>query len=186
MPAAMEMLAKYLMLQIRRRNGPLLKRRFFPRLSLARATLLRMKRIGFAADHAGFSLKATLVLESKRLDCTSVDFGTDGARSVDYPDFAQQLCRALARNEIDLGVLVCGTGIGMSIAANRFSHVRAALCRTEFEARATRSHNDANVLCLGERVTGIGVAQAIFEVFLETPFEGGRHLQRLDKLNAAQ
>jgi ribose 5-phosphate isomerase B len=112
------------------------------------------------------------------------DLGPHAADSVDYPDFAARVAQAVAGGQARFGVLVCGTGIGMSMAANKVPGVRAALCHTEFEARATRSHNDANVLCLGERVTGGGLGASIVEVFLTTPFEGGRHARRVEKLNA--
>ncbi len=142
-----------------------------------------MTRLGFAADHAGVVLKRQLLEFATAAGHSAIDFGPQSTDSVDYPDFAQRLCNALAEKQVDNGVLICGTGIGMSIAANRYPFVRAALCRSEFEARATRAHNDANVLCLGERVTGIGLAEAIFRTFLETPFEGGRHQKRIDKLS---
>ena len=100
--------------------------------------------------------------------------------SVDYPDYAGKVARALRAKEADLGVLVCGTGIGMSITANKFRGVRAALCHTEFEARMSRMHNDANVLCLGERVIGLDLAKSIVDVYLNTDYEAGRHQRRLD------
>jgi ribose 5-phosphate isomerase B len=105
---------------------------------------------------------------------------------VDYPDFAARVAAAVTSGEAALGVLVCGTGIGMSIGANKFAGVRAALCHSEFEARMTRAHNDANVLCLGQRVTGAGVALECLRVFLTTPFEGGRHAARVAKLAALE
>ncbi|EAU64857.1 ribose 5-phosphate isomerase B [Stigmatella aurantiaca DW4/3-1] len=105
---------------------------------------------------------------------------------MDYPDFALKVARAVASGEYALGVLVCGTGIGMSIAANKQRGVRAALCSTEFEARMARAHNDANVLCLGQRVVGAGVARSILDAFLATPFEGGRHEKRVQKIRDAE
>ncbi len=141
-----------------------------------------MIRLGFAADHAGFVLKNQLLAYAQSINHPTVNFGVDETTSVDYPDYAQKLCQALVAGDIDRGILVCGTGIGMSIAANRYGSIRAALCRTEFEAHAARAHNDANVLCLGERVTGSGLALAILKTFLSTSFEGGRHQTRVDKL----
>jgi ribose 5-phosphate isomerase B len=114
------------------------------------------------------------------------DLGTRSAESVDYPDFAAKVARAVGEGEVERGVLVCGTGIGMSIVANKFRGVRAALCTSELEARMARAHNDANVLCLGQRVIGPGQARAILDVFLATPFEGGRHAQRVKKIQDAE
>jgi ribose 5-phosphate isomerase B len=143
-------------------------------------------KVVIASDHAGLSLKAELleVLRSKSVE--TVDLGTHTGDSVDYPDFGSKVAGAISRSEAPLGILVCGTGIGMCIVANKFRGVRAALCTTEFEARMARSHNDANVLCLGQRVVGPGVARAILTAFLETPFEGGRHLARVKKIQEAE
>jgi ribose 5-phosphate isomerase B len=110
------------------------------------------------------------------------DLGSHGDESVDYADFAHRLARAMATGEADFGVLICGTGIGMSMAANRHPHVRAALCHDAFTAEMARRHNNANVLCLGARVTGTAVAEQIVEIFLATPFEGGRHTRRVEKI----
>lgn len=136
-----------------------------------------------AADHAGVTLKAELVAELRKLGHDVTDLGPDSTASVDYPDYATRVTELVAKASPPLGILVCGTGIGMSIAANKVKGIRAAVCRTEFEARATRQHNDANVLCLGQRVTGGGVALEIAKVFLATTFEGGRHQARVDKVN---
>ncbi|HEY8209090.1 MAG TPA: ribose 5-phosphate isomerase B, partial [Myxococcaceae bacterium] len=114
------------------------------------------------------------------------DFGTHSGDSVDYPDFASQVARAVQKGECSLGVLICGTGVGMSIVANKYRGVRAALCHTEFEARAARGHNDANVLCLGQRVLGPGVAASVMEAFLDGKFEGGRHERRVQKIRDAE
>ncbi len=141
-------------------------------------------KIAFGADHAGVSLKDDLVALVRAAQHEAVDLGPAGTASVDYPDYAAKVTAAVLAGEANLGVLVCGTGIGMSIAANKAKGIRAALCRSEFEARMARAHNDANVLCLGQRVTGAGLAQEILKVFLTTPFEGGRHAQRVDKLAA--
>ncbi len=111
-----------------------------------------------------------------------LDLGTEAVEAVDYPDFADRLAAALAKGEAEEGVLVCGTGIGISIAANRHRHVRAALCHDASTARLARAHNDANVLVLGARTTGVEVARDCLKTFLETPFEGGRHARRVAKL----
>lgn len=141
-------------------------------------------KIVIASDHAGLSLKSELVSLLKEKNVAHDDLGPATADSVDYPDFAAKVATAVAAQAGTLGVLICGTGIGMSIAANKVKGIRAALCHTEFEARMARQHNDANVLCLGQRVTGAGVARAIAQVFIETAFEGGRHALRLEKLES--
>jgi ribose 5-phosphate isomerase B len=112
------------------------------------------------------------------------DVGTFGDGSVDYPDFAIKVAEKVAAGEYERGILICGTGIGMSMAANKFKNVRAALCTDLFSGIMSRQHNDANVLVLGARVTGAGLALEIVKAFLETPFEGGRHQQRIDKFNS--
>lgn len=132
------------------------------------------------SDHAGFSLKQIIVERLAAEGRTVIDLGPSATESCDYPHFAKLVCdRVLADNDA-LGILICGTGIGMSMAANRISGIRAALCTCEFHARATRQHNNANVLCLGERVTGPGVALDLTRLFLDTEFEGGRHQRRID------
>lgn len=139
-------------------------------------------RIAAASDHAGLTLKRELV-EALRVKGHEVeDLGPQAEASVDYPDFAAKVAKQVAGGQAELGLLVCGTGIGMSISANKVRGVRAALCRTEYEARMARAHNDANVLCLGQRVTGAGVAGGILDAFVGTPFEGGRHQGRVDKI----
>jgi ribose 5-phosphate isomerase B len=136
----------------------------------------------FGADHAGLELKDALAQRARSRGLEVVDLGTHDAASTDYPDFAHEVSRRVARGE-GRGVLICGTGIGMSMAANRHPGVRAALCAEPFGARMTRRHNDANVLCLGARLTGPGLAEEIFDVFLDTPFEGGRHARRVSKID---
>lgn len=140
------------------------------------------KSIAIAADHAGLTLKTELVRELERRRYRVIDLGTDRETSVDYPDFAEALARRIEAGEVERGVLICGSGIGMSIAANRHRVVRAALCRDVESARLARQHNDANVLVLGGRVTPLDDAKACLETFLETPFEGGRHARRVAKL----
>ncbi|MCS6997243.1 MAG: ribose 5-phosphate isomerase B [Casimicrobiaceae bacterium] len=139
--------------------------------------------LGIASDHAGFELKRALVAELERRGLSVRDFGTHDTQSCDYPDFAHALARAIEAGEIERGILVCGTGVGMSIAANRHRGVRAVVCSEPFSARMARQHNDANVLCLGARVVGIGTALDVLEAFLGASFEGGRHAARVAKLN---
>ncbi len=139
-------------------------------------------RLAAASDHAGFPLKNHLVAWLRARGHEVLDLGTHSAESADYPDFAHELARRIAAGEFERGLLVCGTGIGISIAANRHPGVRAARCLSEYDARMARAHNDANVLALGGRVTGAGLAEAILEAFLATPFEGGRHARRVQKI----
>ncbi|MDQ3263173.1 MAG: ribose 5-phosphate isomerase B [Myxococcota bacterium] len=143
-------------------------------------------KLVIASDHAGLSLKQELLksLADRKVEVT--DLGAFTGESVDYPDFASQVGRAVGKGEYTFGVLICGTGIGMSIVANKHRGVRAALCHVEFEARMARMHNDANVLCLGERVTGAGLAKEILGAFLDTAFEGGRHQRRVQKIADAE
>jgi ribose 5-phosphate isomerase B len=143
-------------------------------------------KVIIASDHAGLELRRELVSALQELRVEVNDVGPTTNASVDYPDFAKAVCKAVAAGEYPYGVLVCGTGIGMSITANKYRGIRAALCTSEFEARMTRAHNDANVLCLGQRVVGAGLARSIVEAFVATPFEGGRHQKRLDKIREAE
>lgn len=141
-------------------------------------------RIAFGADHAGFGLKDLLAGHAAGLGHEVIDLGTDSAASVDYPDFGFAVGEAVAAGRADRGVVVCGTGIGISIAANRVRGVRAGVATDLFTARLMREHNDANVLGLGARVTAAPLAVAILEAFLDTPFAGGRHQKRVEKLDA--
>ncbi|MEQ9332700.1 ribose 5-phosphate isomerase B [Thalassobaculum sp.] len=140
--------------------------------------------IALASDHAGIALKTALADELKRLGHAVLDLGTDTSASVDYPDYGFRMAAALADGRATRGVLVCGTGIGISIAANRYAWVRAALCHDVTSARLCREHNDANVIAFGERLIGIEVAREALHVFLTTPFAGDRHARRVDKLGA--
>lgn len=130
------------------------------------------------SDHAGLSLKSGLVLHLSALGYTVLDMGTNSTESCDYPLIAQKVCTEVLERK-GLGILICGTGIGMSMAANKINGIRAALCTSEFQARATREHNNANVICLGERVTGPGLALSMVDLFLNTDFMGDRHLRRI-------
>jgi ribose 5-phosphate isomerase B len=138
--------------------------------------------IAIASDHAGFELKAQLKQELVTMGFHPLDLGTESAGSVDYPDFADRLAAAIKEGKVNRGVLVCGTGIGISMAANRHRHIRAAVVHDMTSARLTRLHNNANVLCLGARLTGADVAKDCLKVFLTTDFEGGRHENRVAKL----
>ncbi len=140
------------------------------------------RTVAVAVDHGGRVLKEAVMDEAARAGCGVLDLGTSGSGAVDYPDFASRLAEAVSSGEADLGVLVCGTGIGMSIAANRHPGIRAALCYDDETARLARRHNDANVLCLGGRKTPETAARAIVRLFLGTGFEGGRHGRRIAKL----
>jgi ribose 5-phosphate isomerase B len=143
-------------------------------------------KIILASDHAGLELRQALVAVLKEKGADFQDVGPTTSESVDYPDFARQVSRAVAAGEYTHGVLVCGTGIGMSIVANKHRGIRAALCTTEFEARMAREHNDANVLCLGQRVIGAGLARGILEAFLSTAFAGGKHARRVQMIRDAE
>jgi ribose 5-phosphate isomerase B len=138
--------------------------------------------IALASDHAGFELKEILKADLQAMGRDVLDLGTDGPASVDYPDFGRALADAIAAGRAGTGVAVCGTGIGISIAANRNPAVRAALCHDSLTARLGRQHNDANVLALGSRVIGVETAKDCLKAFLETEFEGGRHAARVKKL----
>ena len=140
------------------------------------------EKIAIASDHGGFDLKTQLKQELERLGFEALDLGTDGPASVDYPDFAVKMAQALKAGPATRGILICGSGIGISIAANRHPHIRAALCHDHLTAYLARWHNNANVLCLGGRTTGVDVARDCLQVFLGTEFEGGRHQNRVAKL----
>lgn len=139
-------------------------------------------RVAIGADHGGFLLKEEIKSLLTEMNIVFQDFGTHSAASVDYPDIARALSLAVANGEYDRGILLCGTGIGMSIAANKVKGIRAALVHDVFSAVATREHNDSNILCLGERVIGFGVARLITQTWLTTDFLGGRHARRVEKV----
>ncbi|HPR62757.1 MAG TPA: ribose 5-phosphate isomerase B [Thermoanaerobaculia bacterium] len=140
--------------------------------------------IALAADHAGASLKDYLADLLRNKGYSVKDLGTDGAESVDYPDYASALAEGISRGRWNRGILVCGTGIGMSIRANRYPGVRAANCNDLYMVRLARQHNDANVLTLGARIVAAALAEEITELFLSTEFSGGRHARRVEKLDA--
>ncbi|HIV49096.1 ribose 5-phosphate isomerase B [uncultured Helicobacter sp.] len=139
-------------------------------------------QVFIASDHAGFGLKEFVKEILSKLGLEVCDLGAYSQDRVDYPDFAQKLCESVLATPESRGVLICGSGIGMSIAANRFSGIRAALCTDSYLAKMARLHNDANVLCMGERVIGQGEAEEIVMQFFGVEFEGGRHLDRVRKL----
>lgn len=141
--------------------------------------------IAIGSDHAGFALKESLVETLTQLGYEPIDLGTNGLESVDYPDFAHAVAGALGAGKADKGVLICGSGIGISMAANRHPDVRAALVHDALGARMCRQHNDANVIVFGGRMIGIEVARDCLEIFLKTEFEGGRHQRRIDKITPA-
>jgi len=148
-----------------------------------RETMSEQKQIvAIASDHAGYEMKTALREEISSLGYGVLDLGTDGPDSVDYPDFAHALAEAIIKGLAERGVLVCGSGIGVSITANRHPGIRASLCHNVETARLSRQHNDANVLALGGRIVGIEVARNCLKTFLETEFEGGRHARRVAKM----
>ena len=141
--------------------------------------------VAIASDHAGFALKTVLKGDLEAMGYAVVELGPEDESSVDYPDFGQKLARNVAEGQTKAGVLVCGTGIGISIAANREPRVRAALVHNEMTAEMARAHNDANVMAVGARVTDEQTARACLKTFFSTPFEGGRHARRVEKLGVA-
>ncbi len=140
--------------------------------------------VAIGSDHGGFELKEQIKAYLIEREIRFVDVGTYSTTSVDYPDYAHKLCEKIQSGECERGILCCGTGIGMSIAANKHKGIRAACCSDTYSARLTRMHNDANVLCMGGRVVGTGPALDMVELFLTTGYEGGRHARRVDMLNA--
>lgn len=138
--------------------------------------------IAVGSDHAGFELKCEILRHLANAGVAYKDYGTYSTESVDYPTYALKVCNAVINGEAETGILVCGTGIGVSIAANKVKGIRAALCSNEFSTEFTRRHNDANVMCLGGRVTSTEDALKYVDIFLNTPFEGGKHKRRIDMI----
>ena len=143
-------------------------------------------RIAIGCDHRGLNLKSAITELLSELGHECEDFGCYDTTSVDYPDIARQAAQALAQGHVEHAILICGTGIGMSIAANKVPGVRAARCQDTFSAQRSRAHNDANVLCLGEEIVGEGLAKDIVTAYLSTDFEGDRHARRLEKIQALE
>jgi len=139
-------------------------------------------KIAVGCDHGGLEHKNAIVEHLKEKGHEVTDFGIYEQVSVDYPDIAKKVTGAIVNGDDELGILVCGTGIGMSIAANKVKGIRAAACSEHFSAKYTRMHNNSNVLCLGGRVIGVGTALELTDLFIDTPFEGGRHQRRIDKI----
>ena len=142
-------------------------------------------KVYIGCDHAGYDMKKEIISMLKEKGYTVEDMGCDGER-IDYPVIAKKVCSAVVAEQGAKGILVCGTGIGMSIAANKIRGIRAALCADHFSTKYTRLHNDTNVICLGARTLGAGLAMELAELFLETPFEGGRHAVRVDMIRALE
>lgn len=142
--------------------------------------------IALGSDHGGYELKEEIKKYLTEKGVEVKDFGSYSPESVDYPDIAYKTATAVANGECEKGILCCGTGIGISIAANKVKGIRAACCSDCFSAKLTRQHNDANMLCMGGRVVGVGLALMMVDLFLETPFEGGRHQRRIDKITAIE
>jgi ribose 5-phosphate isomerase B len=138
--------------------------------------------IAIGSDHAGLELKTAIISVLKELGHEYIDYGTDTPQSVDYPDFGEMVSDAVSKGKVDRGILICGTGIGMSIVANKFPNIRAALCNDLFSAKMSRLHNDANILVLGGRIIGKDLASEIVRTWMVTPFDGGRHLNRITKI----
>ena len=138
--------------------------------------------IAIGSDHGGYLLKEEIKKHLKEKGYEFKDFGTDSTASCDYPVYAEKVCRAVQSGECEKGILICGTGIGMSMCANKCKGIRAAVCGDHFSAEFTRKHNNANVLCLGARVIGAGVAMQLVDTFLTTEYEGGRHEKRVEMM----
>ena len=141
-----------------------------------------MRRCYLATDHAGFALKAFVKDILSELDIETIDLGPINSDRVDYPDYAKKCALKVTKDKESFGILICGTGIGISIAANKIAGIRAALCHDHYTAQMARAHNDANILCFGERVVGKGVVEEMIKTFVTTPFEGGRHAKRVEKI----
>lgn len=137
-------------------------------------------KVAIASDHGGINLRGEIMKLMEEMGIEYQDFGCECATSVDYPDYALPVAQKVASGEFDKGILICGTGIGMSIAANKVAGIRCALVHDVFSAQATRQHNDSNILAMGERVIGPGLAREIAKTWLSTEFEGGRHQKRID------
>ena len=143
-------------------------------------------KIAIACDHGGFKLKQAVIQELKRLGHEVEDFGTYNEESCDYPDYASKAAKAVASGECEKGVVICGTGIGVSITANKVKGIRCALCHDVYSAKKTRQHNDANMLAMGARVIGEGLTLEIVDAFFTSEFEGGRHIRRIEKMMALE
>ncbi len=147
---------------------------------------MKQNKITIGCDHAGFELKLKVIDHLKSRGIEVIDVGTHSIDSCDYPNIAHAVCKNIQDGVTELGILICGTGIGMSMAANKHRGIRAAACSDTFSARLTRVHNDANVLCFGERVVGMGLAIDLVDNFIDAEFEGGKHQRRVDLITAIE
>jgi ribose 5-phosphate isomerase B len=147
---------------------------------------VRIMQIGLACDHGGFELKEELKAYLRSIHVEPIDMGTFTEASVDYPDFGILVAEKVSRGELERGILICGTGIGMSIIANKYPRVRAALVNDLYSSRCSREHNDSNILVVGGRIVGRELAKEIVKVWLDTPFVGGRHKRRLEKIEVLE
>lgn len=147
---------------------------------------MKTTKITVGCDHAAYELKCKVIAHLRERGVEVIDVGTHSTESCNYPDFAHAVCKNVQDGVTELGILICGTGIGMSMAANKHKGIRAAACSDTFSARLTRLHNDANILCFGERVVGIGLACDLVDNFIDTDFEGGKHKVRVDMITAIE
>lgn len=147
---------------------------------------MKITKITIGCDHAGYELKLQVIEHLKELGIEVIDVGTDSTASCDYPVYAHKLCKNIQDGVTELGILICGTGIGMSMVANKHKGIRAAVCSDTFSARLTRQHNNANVLCFGARVVGMGVAFDLVDAFLSAEYEGGKHAKRVGMITAVE
>lgn len=147
---------------------------------------MKQNKITIGCDHAGYELKKKVIEHLQERGIEVIDVGTHSTDSCDYPAIAHAVCKNIQDGVTELGILVCGTGIGMSMAANKHRGIRAAACSDTFSARLTRVHNDANVLCFGERVVGMGLAFDLVDNFIDAEFEGGKHQRRVDMITAIE
>ena len=147
---------------------------------------MKQNKITIGCDHAGYELKKKVIEHLQERGIEVIDVGTHSTDSCDYPAIAHAVCKNIQDGVTELGILVCGTGIGMSMAANKHRGIRAAACSDTFSARLTRIHNDANVLCFGERVVGMGLALDLVDNFIDAEFEGGKHQRRVDMITAIE
>lgn len=143
-------------------------------------------KIAIGSDHGAVNLKEEIKKVLEEMQVEVKDVGTHGASAVDYPDIAEIVAKSVLKGEVDRGIVLCGTGIGISIAANKFKGIRAALCHDVFSAKMSRAHNDANILAMGERVIGFGPAREIVKAWVAEPFAGGRHTGRVGKISALE
>lgn len=147
---------------------------------------MKINKITVGCDHAAYELKKKVIAHLNERGVEVIDVGTNSTESCDYPNFARAVCKNVQDGVTELGILICGTGIGMSIAANKHRGIRAAVCSDTFSARLTREHNNANVLCFGERVVGMGLAFDLVDAFIDAEFEGGKHQRRVDMITAIE